>query len=40
MIYKLAFKLNEELLKDDIILDVKEKEEIMNNNHEFIKFKR
>ena len=27
MIYKLAFKLNEELLKDDIILVVKEKEE-------------
>ena len=37
MIYQLAFKLNEELLKDDIILDVKEKEEIMNNNLEFIK---
>jgi len=37
MIYELAYKLNEELLKDEIILDVKEKEKIMVNNNEFIK---
>ena len=36
MIYELAYKLNEELLKDEVILNVKEKEEIMNNNKEFI----
>lgn len=36
MIYELAYKLNEELLKDDIILKVKEKENIMNNDKEFI----
>ena len=36
MIYELAYKLNEELLKDEIILNVKEKERIMNNNHNFI----
>ena len=36
MIYELAYKLNEELLKDEIILEVKEKESIMNNNYEFI----
>ena len=37
MIYELAYKLNEELLKDEVILIVKEKERIMNNNEEFIK---
>lgn len=37
MIYELAYKLNEELLKDEIILKVKEKENIMNNNYEFIR---
>ena len=37
MIYNLAYKLNEELLKDEIILLVKEKEMIMNNNHDFIR---
>lgn len=36
MIYNLAYKLNEELLKDEMILNVREKEEIMNNDHEFI----
>lgn len=36
MIYELAYKLNEELLKNDLILKVKEKEEIMNNDSEFI----
>lgn len=37
MIYELAYKLNEELLKNELIINVKEKEEIMNNNNEFIK---
>ena len=37
MIYELAYKLNEELLKDELIIRVKEKEIIMNNNNEFIK---
>lgn len=36
MIYDLAYKLNEELLKNDLVLKVKEQEEIMNNNKEFI----
>ncbi len=37
MLYELAYKLNEELLKDDLILNVKDKENIMNNNEEFMK---
>ena len=37
MIYELAYKLNEELLKNELIINVKEKEEIMNNDNEFIK---
>ena len=37
MIYELAYKLNEELLKDEIILLVKEKEMIMNNNQDFMR---
>ena len=37
MIYELAYRLNEELLKDDIILLVKEKEMIMNNSHDFMR---
>ena len=33
MIYELAYKLNEELLKNELIINVKEKEEIMNNDN-------
>lgn len=37
MIFELAYKLNEELLKNELIINVKEKEEIMNNDKDFIK---
>lgn len=36
MIYKLAYELNEELLKSEIVLNVKRIEDKLNNNREFI----
>ena len=36
MIYKLAYELNEELLKSEIVLNVKRIENKLNNNREFI----